>query len=121
MTGDKLNLAKRTLDRTHPTTVGGRIGPVLAGAGDTLPSDEGRKLDKREWALAKLAEIGDFQIDGIVWVLSCSNEQTNCTSVATRYSRSKVGGRRRSIRTVCRYCDWRVNHLYRGNEPMGRK
>src|SRR5580765_5923106 len=76
MAGDKLNLAKPTLDRTHTTTGGVPIGAVVAGAGDTLPSDDGRTLDKREWDLAKLAEIGDFQIDGLVWVLSCNNEQT---------------------------------------------
>ncbi len=76
MTGsDKLSHAKPPLDRPHETIPGAGVG-ALVGTSDTLPSDEGRKLDKREWDLGKLAEIGDFQIDGIVWVLSCNNEQT---------------------------------------------
>ena len=49
-------------------------GRIPSGALDPATTP---KVDERKWDLEQLGKIGEFRIEGLVWVLSCNNEQTN--------------------------------------------
>lgn len=55
--------------------LGGAAGTIPAG-GPEHGNDAAKAAEARKWDLEQLATIGDFKMEGLVWVLSCNNEQT---------------------------------------------